>query len=165
VAAGNGTGSDARSSDRCRLADRFSLSTSIGDCTDPHWPGAACVKWNFPRRAAFQGSPRSENFPLNLYFTLEIQMKAKRLLALPIAAFALMPLAALADGGQEDSAQWRESLHSTRSVQEVRAEVPQRLPQFGDQHPVERAATPESTRSRAEVRAEVAEQGVRMIGA
>ena len=92
-------------------------------------------------------------------------MKAKRLLALPIAALALTPLAALADGGQEDSAQWRESLQSTRTVQEVRAEVPQRLPQFGDQHPVELAVTPEATRSRADVRAELAEHGVRMIGA
>ena len=92
-------------------------------------------------------------------------MKANRLLALPIAAFALTPLAALADGGQEDSAQWLASLQSTRSVQEVRAEVPQRLPQFGDQHPVELTVTSEATRSRAEVRAELAEHGVRMVDA
>ena len=92
-------------------------------------------------------------------------MKAKRLLALPIAAFALTPLAALADGGQEDSAQWLASLQSARSAQEVRAEVPQRLPQFGDQHPVELAAAAEPTRSRAEVRAELAEYGARAAGA
>lgn len=71
-------------------------------------------------------------------------MKTKRLLALPIAAFALAPFAAWADGGHDDSRQWLESLQGTRSVQEVRAEA---------------------TRSRADVRSELAHYGPSEAGA
>lgn len=92
-------------------------------------------------------------------------MKSKRMLALPIAALAFAPLTALADGGQEESRQWLDSLQSTRSMQEVRAEALQRLPQLGDRHPVEVTLAPESTLSRAEVRAELAEYGKASAGA
>jgi hypothetical protein len=97
--------------------------------------------------------------------TTEIPMKAKRLLALPFAALTLMPLTALADGGDREARQWLASLQSTRSAQEVRAEAQQRLPKFGDRHPVEVTASSEPTRSRAEVRAELAEYGARHVGA
>lgn len=92
-------------------------------------------------------------------------MKTKRLLALPIAAFALAPFAAWADGGHDDSRQWLESLQGTRSVQEVRAEALRRLPTFGDLHPVEVVDAAEATRSRADVRSELAHYGPSEAGA
>ncbi len=92
-------------------------------------------------------------------------MKTKRLLALPIAAFALAPFAAWADAGHDESRQWIESLHSKHSVQEVRAEALQRLPTFGKGHPVEVVDAAEPTRSRADVRSEQAHYGPSEIGA
>lgn len=92
-------------------------------------------------------------------------MKTKRLLALPVAAMAFVPLTALAEGGQDDSRLWLDSLQSSRSVQEVRAEIPQRLPQHGDLHPVEITVASEAMRTRDEVRAELAEYGKGIAGA
>lgn len=92
-------------------------------------------------------------------------MKTKRLLALPVAAMGLVPLTALAEGGQDNSKQWLDSLQSTRSVQEVRAEIPQGLPQRGDLHPVEITVVPEVMRTSEEVRAELAKYGKGIAGA
>jgi hypothetical protein len=92
-------------------------------------------------------------------------MKAKRLLALPIAAFAMVPLTALADGGDAEAGKWLDSLHSARSVQEVRAEARQLPLRTGDLHPVELSDWSEGTRTRAEVRAELAQYGAHNEGA
>ncbi len=92
-------------------------------------------------------------------------MKAKRLLALPIAAFTMLPLTALADGGDAEAGKWLDSLHSARSVQEVRAEARQMPLPTGDLHPVELSDWSDATRTRAEVRAELARYGVQNEGA
>jgi hypothetical protein len=102
----------------------------------------------------------------------EFIMKTKQLLNVAVVALVLSPLSAFAfnggggggGGGDEGSRQWLNSLKSTRTVQEVRAEA--RLARnYGERHPVEVELAPESTRSRAEVRADLAMYGVPMIGA
>ena len=92
-------------------------------------------------------------------------MKAKRLLALPIAAFTMVPLTALADGGDAEARKWLDSLQSARSVQEVRAEARQLPLPTGDLHPVELSEWPEATLTRAEVREELAKYGAHNEGA
>jgi hypothetical protein len=95
----------------------------------------------------------------------ELEMNAKRLIRATVTVLALSPLAALADGGDEASKQWLQSLQSTRSVQEVRAEA-HAVQQFGQRHPVEvQVAAEPTSRSRAEVKAELARYGVRRVGA
>jgi ABC-type glycerol-3-phosphate transport system substrate-binding protein len=92
-------------------------------------------------------------------------MKAVKLIGAAVAALALSPLAAFAGGGDEASKQWLESLQSTRSVQEVRAEA-RAAKDYGQRHPVEvQVAAEPSSRSRAEVKAELAKYGVRIVGA
>jgi hypothetical protein len=90
-------------------------------------------------------------------------MNAKNLLRTAIAALALSPFAAFAEG-DEDSKQWLDSLRSTRTVEEVRAEA-RNLPSLGQLHPVEVQASAPSTVTRAEVRAELARHGVLQFGA
>jgi hypothetical protein len=90
---------------------------------------------------------------------------AKQLIRAAVTVPALSPLAAFADGGDEASKQWLESLQSTRSVQDVRAEA-RAAEEHGQRHPVEvQVAAEPSTRSRAEVKAELAKYGVRSVGA
>lgn len=92
-------------------------------------------------------------------------MNAKRLIRAAVTVLAFAPLAAFADGGDEASKQWLESLQSTRSVQEVRAEA-RAAEQYGQRHPVEvQVAAEPSSRSRAEVKADLAKYGVRSVGA
>ena len=92
-------------------------------------------------------------------------MKAKRLIHAAAAVLAFFPLAAFAGGGDEASKQWLESLPSTRSAQEVRAEA-RAAKEYGQRHPVEEQVAAEPTsRSRAEVKAELAKYGVRNVGA
>jgi hypothetical protein len=95
----------------------------------------------------------------------EIIMNAKRIVTATVAAIALSPFAAFADAGDEASKQWLDSLQSTRTVEEVRAEARNR-PSLGQLHPVEvQASAPPSTVTRAEVRAELARHGVPRLGA
>lgn len=99
-------------------------------------------------------------------------MKTQQFLKTAVAVLALSPLAAFAfaggggggGGGDEGSRQWLNSLKSTRTVQEVRAEA-RVARNYGERHPVEVELAPESTRSRAEIRADLAMYGVPMIGA
>lgn len=78
-------------------------------------------------------------------------MNAKKLLRTSIAVLALSPLAAFADAGDEESKQWLDSLQSTRTVEEVRAEA-RNLPSLGQLHPVELQTSTPSMVTRAEVR-------------
>jgi len=91
-------------------------------------------------------------------------MNAKQLLSASIAVLALSPIAALADAGDEESKRWLDSLQSTRTVEEVRAEA-RNLPSLGQRHPVEVQVSVPSTQTRAEVRAELARYGVPHVGA
>ena len=92
-------------------------------------------------------------------------MKARQLIRAAVTVLAFSPLAALADGGDEVSKQWLESLQSTRSVQEVRAEA-RAVEEYGQRHPVEvQVAAEPGSRSRAEVKADLAKYGVRSVGA
>jgi hypothetical protein len=91
-------------------------------------------------------------------------MNAKRIIIATVAAIALSPLAAFADAGDEESKQWLDSLQSTRTVEEVRAEA-RNLPSLGQLHPVELQTNTPSTVTRAEVRAELARHGVSHFGA
>jgi hypothetical protein len=91
-------------------------------------------------------------------------MNAKKLLRTSIAVLALSPLAAFADAGDEESKQWLDSLQSTRTVEEVRAEA-RNLPSLGQLHPVELQTSTPSTVTRAEVRAELARHGASHFGA
>lgn len=94
----------------------------------------------------------------------EIIMNAKRLITATIAVIALSPLAAFADAGDEQLNRWLDSLQSTRTVEQVRAEA-RNLPSLGQLHPVEVQASAPSTVTRAEVRAELARHGVSRFGA
>ena len=92
-------------------------------------------------------------------------MKARQLIRAAVTVLAFSPLAAFADGGDEVSKQWLESLQSTRSVQEVRAEA-RAVEEYGQRHPVEvQVAAEPGSRSRAEVKADLAKYGVRSVGA
>lgn len=91
-------------------------------------------------------------------------MNTKKLLRTSIAVLALSPFAAFADAGDEASKQWLDSLQSTRTVEEVRAEARNR-PSLGQLHPVEVETRAPSTVTRAEVRAELARHGVSHVGA
>jgi len=95
---------------------------------------------------------------------LEMNMNAKQLLTASIAVLALSPFAAFADAGDEESKQWLDSLQSTRSVEEVRAEA-RNLPLLGQLHPVEVQPSAPSTLTRDAVRAELARYGVPQVGA
>jgi ABC-type glycerol-3-phosphate transport system substrate-binding protein len=95
----------------------------------------------------------------------ELKMNAKRLIHAAVTVLAFSPLAAFAGGGDEASKQWLQSLQSTRSVHEVRAEA-RAAEEFGQRHPVEvQVAAEPSSRSRAEVKADLAKYGVRSVGA
>jgi hypothetical protein len=88
----------------------------------------------------------------------EIIMKAKQLTSATIAVIALSPFAAFAGGGDQGAKEWLDSLKSTRSAEEVRAEAREVRP-TGQFHPAE------STRTREEVRTELTTYPAEMIGA
>ena len=81
-----------------------------------------------------------------------------------ILSVALAPIAAFADSGDESAREWLASLKSTRSAQEVRAELDKSPLIIGQRYPVDvRAAEPD--RSRAEVKAELVKYGMPVVGA
>jgi hypothetical protein len=101
----------------------------------------------------------------------EFIMKTKQLLNVAVVALVLSPLSAFAfngggGGGGDDqgSRKWLDSLKSTRTVAEVRAEA-RGARNYGERHPIEVEVASDATRSRAEVRADLAMYGVPMIGA
>lgn len=91
-------------------------------------------------------------------------MNAKQLIGAAVTVLALSPLAAIAGGGDEASRQWLDSLQSTRTTEDVRAEA-RNLPSYGQQHPIEVQSVVASTITRAEVEADLARYGVEMVGA
>ena len=91
-------------------------------------------------------------------------MKAKQLISATSAVIALSPFAAFAGGGDQGAKEWMDSLKSTRSAEEVRAEA-REVRSTGQLHPVELAHPAESTRTREEVRTELTTYPAEMIGA
>lgn len=93
-------------------------------------------------------------------------MNVKNILSAALASLAIAPIAAFADGGDQLSQQWLASLKSTRSVEEVRAELATQPPLIvGQRYPVDQAGTVSPERSRAEVKAELAKHGAAVVGA
>ena len=92
-------------------------------------------------------------------------MNAKRLLTATIAAVALSPLAAFAEGGaSQESQAWLASIKSTKSVAEVRAGLDE-LPQYGQLHPVELQTPAGTMLTRAQVLQQLATLGTIRVGA
>lgn len=91
-------------------------------------------------------------------------MNVKQLFTATLAALALSPFAAYAEGGgSAESQAWLASIHSSASIADVRAGLEQ-LPLYVEQHPVELAQS-ESTLTRRQVLQELATYGTIRVGA
>jgi hypothetical protein len=95
----------------------------------------------------------------------EIVMKVRKIFGAVIASVTLAPMAAFAGGGDELSKEWLASLKSTKSVQEVRAELEQPPLIIGQRYPVDQVGAVKSERLRAEVKAEMLKYGTPVVGA
>ncbi len=92
-------------------------------------------------------------------------MNIKQLLTATVAALALSPLAAFAEGGASAESQaWLASIKSTQSVAEVRAGLAD-LPLYVEQHPVEVEQHFTTMLTREQVKQELATYGVIHVGA
>ncbi len=82
-----------------------------------------------------------------------------KLLIATVAVFAIAPMTAQADPGDEIAQAWLASIKSTKTVAEVRAQT-RNLPRWGQKHPVELREFA-SSRTREEVK-DMLEQTARL---